>query len=165
MGTLLVSIEGKEFHIEVDLLARNGEAIPVRVDGEDLLVTLPGLHDPVEEIEWLLINNRSYELTFDRDLRWIKSFRGIFPLEVHDLSQGGRFSIARDGRVKAPIPGLIARVMVENGEEITIGQPMFVLEAMKMENEIRAPFAGKIGSIKVSQGQIVSLHDILAEII
>ena len=164
MSILEISIAGKLYQIDVDLLARNDEQIPVYVNGELVKVSLPGLHDPVEEIEWLLIGNRSYEVTFDRDLRWIKSYRGIFPLEVRDKNQGNLLPRSGDGRVKAPIPGLITRVMVEEGQEVMINQPLFVLEAMKMENEIRASHAGKIVILKVTQGQIVGLHEVLAEI-
>ena len=62
------------------------------------------------------------------------------------------------------IPGLIKTVLVAEGEQVEAGQPLFILEAMKMENEIHAPKSGVIGQIRVKPGQDVTLHEVLAEI-
>jgi pyruvate carboxylase subunit B len=55
----------------------------------------------------------------------------------------------------APMPGLIVRVLVEEGAEVVAGQPLVVMEAMKMENELRSPAAGKVVSIKATPGTAV----------
>ncbi len=69
-----------------------------------------------------------------------------------------------DGRVKAPIPGLIARLLVEPGAVVEPGTPVLILEAMKMENEIQAPRGGTVTEISVELGQIVTLNELLMEI-
>jgi biotin carboxyl carrier protein len=69
-----------------------------------------------------------------------------------------------DGRVKAPIPGLITRLHVENGQFVEAGQSVLVLEAMKMENDIRAPKDGMIRQIHIKPGQTVVLNEVLVEI-
>ena len=69
-----------------------------------------------------------------------------------------------DGRLKAPIPGLITRLMVNQGDAVEVGQPLLVLEAMKMENEIRATRPGIIAAIHVAVGQSVIRQELLAEI-
>ena len=61
------------------------------------------------------------------------------------------------------IPGLITRVLVEVGDQVEAGQPLLVLEAMKMENEIRSPRAGTIKSIPVAVGDRVNSGDVLVE--
>lgn len=58
-------------------------------------------------------------------------------------------------RVRAQMPGKIVRVLVKVGDEVAKDQPLLVMEAMKMENEIRAAAPGKVEALKVSQGQAV----------
>lgn len=58
-------------------------------------------------------------------------------------------------RVRAQMPGKIIRVMTQVGAVVEKDQPLIVMEAMKMENEIRAPQAGKVGQLKVTEGQAV----------
>jgi pyruvate carboxylase subunit B len=70
---------------------------------------------------------------------------------------------ARSTVVAAPMPGLVAKVMVSEGEQVTNGQGVFILEAMKMENEIRAPQSGLIEEILVRPGQAVEKGQILAK--
>jgi len=59
------------------------------------------------------------------------------------------------GAVKAPMPGLVVKVLVEPGASVAAGQGLVVLEAMKMENEIKATAAGVIESVSVKPGQAV----------
>jgi acetyl/propionyl-CoA carboxylase alpha subunit len=58
-------------------------------------------------------------------------------------------------RIRAQMPGKITRVLVAAGAEVQKDQALFVMEAMKMENEIRAPQAGKVDQLKVVEGQAV----------
>jgi biotin carboxyl carrier protein len=57
--------------------------------------------------------------------------------------------------VRAPMPGLIVRVNVKVGDEVQAGQGLVVMEAMKMENELRATAAGTVRSVEVSPGTVV----------
>lgn len=66
--------------------------------------------------------------------------------------------------VKAPMPGDILDVKVNAGDTVSEGQVLMVLEAMKMENDIVAPKAGKIASINVKKGDKVNRDDLLASI-
>jgi biotin carboxyl carrier protein len=61
--------------------------------------------------------------------------------------------------VRAPIPGVIASVEVKVGDTVAVGDPLCVLEAMKMKNAIRATRAGRIADIAVSVGQQVNHGD------
>ena len=58
-------------------------------------------------------------------------------------------------RVKAQMPGRIVRVMIQAQQVVQKGQSALMMEAMKMENEIRVPQAGRVSQIKVSEGQVV----------
>jgi biotin carboxyl carrier protein len=83
-------------------------------------------------------------------------------VQIHDQETRVRRTVSGDGRIKAPIPGLITRILVREGQAVKANQTLFMLEAMKMENEIRAPFDGMIRSLSVIPGQTVAQNDVLA---
>jgi biotin carboxyl carrier protein len=85
-------------------------------------------------------------------------------LEIRDLEAPTVRLANPDGRLKAPIPGQIARVRAVAGQAVARGDPLLVLEAMKMENEIRSPCAGRVAAVHVVTGQIVALGQLLVEI-
>jgi pyruvate carboxylase subunit B len=64
----------------------------------------------------------------------------------------------------APMPGLIVRVNVEPGDSVTAGQGLVVMEAMKMENELRAAGAGKVKAVHASAGEAVTKGSLLVEL-
>jgi len=64
----------------------------------------------------------------------------------------------------APMPGLIVRVEVKTGDIVTPGQALIVMEAMKMENELRATGAGTVKAVRVSQGDAVEKGAVLVEL-
>ena len=64
-------------------------------------------------------------------------------------------------QVKSPMPGTILAINVREGDSVTQGQALLVLEAMKMENEIPSPIDGTITSIMVKKEELVSTGDIL----
>ncbi|MGQ0831449.1 MAG: acetyl/propionyl/methylcrotonyl-CoA carboxylase subunit alpha [Microthrixaceae bacterium] len=68
---------------------------------------------------------------------------------------------AGSGKVAVPMQGTIVKVLVEVGQEVAAGQPVCVLEAMKMENNIAADKAGTVSEIKVEPGQSVGAGDIV----
>jgi biotin carboxyl carrier protein len=63
--------------------------------------------------------------------------------------------------IKAPIPGLVVKVPVAVGQQVAHGETLIILEAMKMENELRAPRAGTIREIRVTTGEQVNLGQVL----
>lgn len=163
MSKLQVTIEGRDFIVEVGPLPKAGEPITVKVNGEPLTLILSSFDGP-EAIEWAVVGTHPYELSVDRDLRWIDSPQGRYTVDVRDLEATVARPKSGDGRVKAPIPGRIVRVLVEPGQPVEVGQPVVVLEAMKMENEIQAPRPGTVTSLHVAPGQTVALHELLLEI-
>jgi biotin carboxyl carrier protein len=64
-------------------------------------------------------------------------------------------------RVQAPMPGKLVRVLVTEGQDVGAGQGLVVMEAMKMENEIRAPRAGRVKEAPVREGQAVDTGALL----
>ena len=134
----------------------------VTVDGQTMPVMVQSLRDP-ESLDWILVGNRSYEIVLDRDLQWIEGYgRRYGNLAVVDMESAVVHPTGREGRIKAPIPGVITRILVAVDEEVEAGQPVLILEAMKMENEIRAPRNGVMRKLNVKAGQGVSLNEVLA---
>jgi biotin carboxyl carrier protein len=70
------------------------------------------------------------------------------------------------GRVEvtSPLPGAVLEVKVAPGQEVSPGQVLVILEAMKMENEIIAPRAGRVAEVAVAPGQSVSAGDLLVSL-
>lgn len=73
----------------------------------------------------------------------------------------GKGAFRGSGDVKAAIPGRVLRVLVGAGDRVAHGQPLVVLEAMKMENDVRAPRDGVVRSVEVETGQAVGTGHVL----
>jgi pyruvate carboxylase subunit B len=67
----------------------------------------------------------------------------------------------KGGSVVAPMPGLIERLLVQEREEVATGQGLLIIEAMKMENEIRSPFKGTVKQIRIREKQSVEKGTVL----
>lgn len=65
----------------------------------------------------------------------------------------------------APMPGLVVRVNVKAGDQVQPGQPLVVMEAMKMENELRSPSLGIVKEIRVGPGEAVEKGTVLVELV
>lgn len=68
------------------------------------------------------------------------------------------------GKLKAPMPGRIVSIHVEPGEVVSSGQRLIVLEAMKMENELRSLIDGTVTAVHVASGQSVEKNTILIDV-
>jgi acetyl/propionyl-CoA carboxylase alpha subunit len=66
------------------------------------------------------------------------------------------------GSLLAPMPGLVRRVLIEVGKTVTAGQPLLVLEAMKMEQTVAAPAAGVVAELRAKEGEQVAAGQVLA---
>lgn len=112
----------------------------------------------------LIVDHRSLELVVEETQHGYRIMLGsnTFDVRVVDERQlllaGRRIDLlvpSGEVTVKAPIPGVIVRVLVSEGEKVELNQPVLILEAMKMENELRAPRAGSVKAIKVQAGEQV----------
>jgi pyruvate carboxylase subunit B len=82
-------------------------------------------------------------------------------LERYGMSNGAEVV---ERTIRAPMPGLVVRVLVEPGDAVEAGQGVVVLEAMKMENELRSPSAGTVGAVHARPGTAVGKNELLMEI-
>ncbi|MFZ9980392.1 MAG: biotin/lipoyl-containing protein [Cyclobacteriaceae bacterium] len=85
------------------------------------------------------------------------------PLDLRLEQMGMNAGAARVKNIVSPMPGLITDLKVSAGEEVNVGTPLLVLEAMKMENVLQAPSKAVITSIKVKKGDRVEKGQILVE--
>jgi len=115
----------------------------------------------------LLLDGRSYEAGLERRPN---GFVVHFPadtldIELREAARGGAAGARKPAglaRVVAPMPGKIVRVLVAAGQEVPAGQGLVVMEAMKMENELRSPRAGTVQQLAVREGQTVETGALLA---
>ncbi|NJO82819.1 MAG: acetyl-CoA carboxylase biotin carboxyl carrier protein subunit, partial [Blastochloris sp.] len=94
----------------------------VIVNGEPVQVIVPNVLD-AQSLEWLMINHRHVDVAVDRDLRWIRGASGRHHLELRSLESPIARPNKGDGRVKAPIPGVIRSVFVDQGDTVEADQP------------------------------------------
>ncbi|GHH63974.1 acetyl/propionyl-CoA carboxylase subuit alpha [Streptosporangium violaceochromogenes] len=130
------------------------EGVPARLaaDGDDVLVTLDGV-------------GRRYALARDGDVVWLGRDGGAWALTRHHLGDPGDRAGAGgagDGTVRSPMPGTVLVVKVAKGERVAEGQPLLVVEAMKMEHTVTAPAAGTVAALPVRVGQTVGMDAVLA---
>jgi len=112
----------------------------------------------------LLVDNKSYLLstTVNGDLIDVETLERTYTFEVvgekkKELERLGlrKKKAVRKKDINAPMPGLIVQVQVEVGQEVEKGQGVIIIEAMKMENELKAAEKGVVREILVSEGQKV----------
>jgi biotin carboxyl carrier protein len=157
-----VTIDGKNYRL--DLNRAEGRWF-CRLDGQELEV------DAVltrKDVLSLRIGNMAYEIKSERvasDLHlWVGSTR--FAAEVRDpRSLRGRTRAGDDQgpkKIVAPMPGKVVRLLVHDGDEVEQGAGVAVVEAMKMQNEIKSPKKGSVQKILVTEGAAVNAGDVLA---
>lgn len=86
------------------------------------------------------------------------------PVQAAPAAAPAAQSTAEGAKVLSPMPGTILEVKVQNGQAVKAGDVMFILEAMKMENDIVAPQNGTVKQIVVSKGASVDTDAVLAVI-
>jgi biotin carboxyl carrier protein len=167
--TFSVETGGTRRTIEIQ---RAGEGWAVTVDGQ----AMSAIVNPVEG-HWSVLygageapaSRRSYEVALEPrrkgdqlvhvDGRAIKVSFLDHPGRSRVAASPGAGSGARE--VVAPMPGRIVKVLVKAGDTVAVNQGLVVVEAMKMENELRAPRAGIVESVRVSEGMAVEANAVL----
>jgi biotin carboxyl carrier protein len=157
-----VTIDGKNYRLELNHAEGRWSC---RLDGRELQVDAI-LARP--DVLSLRIGNMAYEIKLERvanDLYlWVGSER--FAAEVRDpRSLRGRTRAGDDHgprKIIAPMPGKVVRLMVRERSEVEAGAGVAVVEAMKMQNEIKSPKKGTIQKVLVSEGTTLNAGDVLA---
>ena len=139
-GALDVSVAGKR--VPVDVVSLAGGALSVRVDGHVVDLTTEG---QPPELGAIASGHRSYVRVESERQRAAAAAK-----------KGGAAS--SDKIVKSPMPGRVIRLLVAEKDEIAAGQTLCVVEAMKMENEVKAKAACVVAQIHVTEGATVEAN-------
>jgi biotin carboxyl carrier protein len=142
-----LNIQGKSFEVEIS----NPYTQPIIavVNGEPIEVWVGTPHPAAQ--------HASPTILADQDQKF--QSKG----EQKPSHENGINQQANGKSIRSPIPGVIISISVKEGSQVSIGQELCVLEAMKMKNAIRSPRDGIIASVLVIPGQTVQHHDVLME--
>ena len=136
-------------NIEIDCVQLNENSYSLILNGKSYYVTLN-------------YHVQGYEITKDHDTHIVR-----VQDELEILLE--KFGMKTDatihaGEIYAQIPGLISQFIVKEGDKITVDQKLFILEAMKMENEINSPISGTVYQIYYKSGDRVEKGNLIMEI-
>ena len=95
------------------------------------------------------------------DVVWMHINGRVHRIEV---VEAGAVATEEEGSFSAPMPGGVLDVLVATDDEVTAGQALMVLEAMKMEHRITAPYDGRVVAVHVAQGDRVQQGELLLEV-
>jgi biotin carboxyl carrier protein len=163
-----VEIGGEVF--EIDFLEHGGR---IRVDGREMVLDVQP--KAVPDHYSLLLDGKSVVLAVESTdvANQYRIHTGGYDFSADVISKREAYLReflraagvgSRHGRVTAPMPGLIVKIEASENDPVEEHQGILVMEAMKMENEIKAPVAGRLKSLSVSLGQAVEKGQVLFEI-
>ncbi len=161
----ITTVDSKEFTIELkpdNQILVNGEAYTL--DFEQMADS--GVYS-------LLLNNHSVQaMVEERDKLFEVQILGeLYQVQVQDerayrlaQARGGLAEATGEALIKSPMPGIILKVLVEEGQSLKKGEKTIILESMKMENELRAPRDGVVHRVSVAPGASVEKGQVLVTI-
>ena len=113
------------------------------------------------------VNGSQFKVELDKDVTTKKTPKLVRPAVPTPQTREKKIqkSLSAKQQIKAPLPGIILKILVKEGDTVKEGDVLMVMEAMKMENNIEAEKSGTIKSIKVKEGDNVLQDDVLIEIV
>ena len=159
-----VEVAGQTVEVEVDgeRVVVNGQPAAVRLGGRrgDATRSLVGGKESRP-----FVATREGRGTWQLSADGVKLGVTVLDPRAQAMKQaGGGASLQRASQLKAPMPGLVVRVLTEAGHQVDAGQPLVVIEAMKMENELKASGAGRVKNVLVAPGARVEKGAVLIEL-
>ncbi len=165
MNRLIVTIDGHTHQVKVDLSGKETETITATIDGENLEVFVPPeIYPSGKKLGWIVIDGKPIEFNYDPSLHWIMDQHGLHTVELKHRADSENSPGKINGRIKAPVPGRLIDILVKVGQKVECGQPLAILEALDMFNELQAPKAGVIKSIYAQPGGEVSRGETILDI-
>ena len=157
-----VTVNGRDYRVELEESERGNWA--GRVNGENVAINAANTAAGVLS---MLIGGASYEIIANPAQQQIAVAGVRYSVEVRD-PRSWRSRRARAGsqdgakKIMAPMPGKVVRVIAQAGVEVEHGAGVIVIEAMKMQNELKSPKKGKVVKILAAEGAPVNAGDVLA---
>lgn len=163
----IIRLSGREGHLEWE---NNGAQLSysLRWDGTPPLAGTADCAEVEPGVYSLLMEGRSYEVKITPSASsWAVDVDGRhFVIEAVDPRSARATHAAGAGsgplRLASPMPGKVVRILTAPGEEVQAGQGLLVVEAMKMQNEVKAPRAGRVQSVHTQEGATVAAGEVLA---
>jgi biotin carboxyl carrier protein len=147
---------------DVELISKEGNKVQVSIDNKMYEVDIVMVENGVYSI---ILNNKSYNIELVRDETgkkyMVNTPYNYFPLEIIDMQAKYMKNRMKDDvdssqdRIFSPMPGKIIKITVKKGEEVTAGQTVIIVEAMKMQSEYKVKRDSKIKDILVKEGDTV----------
>ena len=162
----VTSIDGHEYI--VDILDEHH----VNVDGVTYEVDIMQVGD--QPVFSLVVNGKSVEAhVYPNEDLWQVLFHGtLFTARVEDerekrlrASLAGRVAEHEDFHLRAPMPGMVVSIPVQDGQFIKKGDVLVILESMKMQNELRSPRDGKVTRVRVKGGDRVEQKETMLSVV
>jgi len=160
----IAEIENNNFTLDV---RREGERVIASIDGRPYTLSLREVSANV----LLLLDaaNRVYECRIDASPDGATSVHlgnRAYSFQLTDAKRLRRTATSTEAhggqsKIIAPMPGKIVRLLVEPGSQVEAGDALIVVEAMKMQNEMKAARAGRIAAVNTQAGATVSAGDVL----
>ncbi len=147
MGQYILTIKNKDYKVNVKKI--EGMRAEIEIDGKALTV----------HIEQLGIKREPSRTQVKKKRTPSETRTPQTPTPAEHPKSGGKTM-----KVNAPIPGVILKIDVAEGDAVKAGQDLLVMEAMKMENQIQATLSGRIAKINVRVDDSVQQDDVLLEI-
>jgi len=158
-----VALDGVQHRVEIS--QREG-VLTIMVDGTEIR---PDVANPEPDVLSVVLGGKSYEIKRQSTAAGTRIVIGdaVFDVEVSDprsFRQRKRRGASEEGpqKITSPMPGKVVRVLAPEGTEVEAGQGVIVIEAMKMQNELKSPKKGKVQKIVSAQGAAVNAGDVLA---
>ena len=161
----ITTVEDKQFLVEII------DEKHVSVEGKVYEVDFESVSG--QPVYSLILDGKSHEsYVAQGDENWQVLLRGrLYPVTVEDEREkrlrsaaGGGVAEAGEFHLKAPMPGLVVTIPVEEGQEIKKGQVVLILESMKMQNELKSPRDGIVGRLRVKPGETVEQKQTLLSV-
>jgi biotin carboxyl carrier protein len=159
---------------EIDIAGRTHVVAVEAVEADHFRVVVDGVSEPVSVrrtelgLSVVCADGRVIDaaLTPESGGAWLVQLPKVILTAIvdarrHSHGAPGGIAVAGAQRVTAPMPGRVVRVLIKAGDEVVERQGLVVVEAMKMENEIGSPKAGRIKEISVAEGQSVEAGRLL----
>ncbi len=160
------TINQKEFDLEVisssevlfnseskhlDIIQVSGNKKHALIDNVSYSIETVG-YDEEKKIVTLKVNNNTYQVSLKDKYDLLLKELGLSNMTTKVVKE-----------IKAPMPGLVVAIQVEKGQEVKAGEPVLILEAMKMENVIKSPIDGVVKAIKTEKSNTVDKNAVLIE--
>ncbi|MBT7153149.1 MAG: biotin/lipoyl-binding protein [Deltaproteobacteria bacterium] len=162
---------GKKHQVKIERSVNTNKEIDIQVGKKTFTAAIKDVH-PDGTLRTVIINNKIYPVQIDKRIDGFPEkviLNGVtFDVEIEKVESTRYRPKSADkkisGAIKSSLPGQIIAILVKKGDRVKKGQPLIILESMKMENEVLSPKNGVIAKLHVKPGQVVLKTHLLVEV-